>query len=59
MKAKEILDKYVKEEERENVGVIAILTRKNAMSIWYHVHEDEDIPDDKDIAIHIRHPTKP
>ncbi|KKN51130.1 hypothetical protein LCGC14_0625940 [marine sediment metagenome] len=59
MKAKEILEKYIKEEERENVGVIAILTRKNAMSIWYHVHEDEAVPTDQDIAVHIRYPIKP
>lgn len=57
MKAKEILDKYVKEEEGEDVGVIAILTsNKTGKAIWYHVHEDEDIPDNMDIAVHIRNP---
>lgn len=40
MKAKEVLEKYVLEEERENVSVIAILEGGE----WWHVHTNEEVP---------------
>ena len=55
--AKEILDKYVKEEVREEVVVIAIgrTTGRKGTVFWYHVHEDEEVPEEGfDIALHIR-----
>lgn len=56
--AKEILDKYVKEEVREEAGAIAIGVRKGSKEgdiFWYHIHEDEEVPEeDFDIALHIR-----
>ena len=56
--AKEILDKYVKEEVRGEVGVIAIGVRKSSKAgdvFWYHIHEDEEVPEEGfDIALHIR-----
>ena len=54
MKALEILNKYVKEEQLEKVGIIAISKNQDKMH-WYHVHENEDLPDanDYEIAIHI------
>jgi len=43
MKAKEILDKYINKEQREQVGVIAI---SDNLGYWFHVHEDEEVPED-------------
>ena len=53
MKAIEIIEEYVKEDVKDNVGIIAISQEKDNM-FWYHVHDDEEIPEDFDIAIHIR-----
>jgi len=56
MIAKELLEKYIKKEVREDVGVIAIFRKKQNQEMdWYHVHENEQIPNkDHDIAIHLR-----
>ncbi|MFW6377439.1 MAG: hypothetical protein ACOCZ5_02215 [bacterium] len=47
MKAKELLDKYVHPNHRDELGIIAV---SDNLGYWYHVHEDEDLPldDDKD-----------
>lgn len=55
--AKEILDKYLKEEVREEVGVIAIgrTTGWRGTLFWYHIRKGEEVPEgDFDIALHIR-----
>lgn len=55
--AKEILDKYVKEEVREEVGVIAIgrTTGRKGTVFWYHIHEDEELPKEGFvISLHVR-----
>ena len=57
MKAKELLDKYVKEEVRKEVEVIAIsrTTDRKGVAFWYHIHEEEEVPyKGLDIALHIR-----
>lgn len=41
MKADEIKKQIVKPEQRDLVGVIAI---KDNKSVWFHVHDDEEIP---------------
>jgi len=52
MNAKELLNK-IKDEYRDEFGVIAI--SKDEETYWYHVHEDEDLPDDSyDLALHWR-----
>ncbi len=54
MKAIKIKEKYVRENMRDKVGVIAISQEKDKM-YWYHVHENEEVPKKGfDIAIHIR-----
>lgn len=55
MKAKEVLDKYVKKEERAKIALIAI-AKEDGKEFWFHVHEDEDIPKGYEIAIHLRNP---
>jgi len=51
MKAKELLNEYVKEEELDKCSVIAISQDKDYMH-WHHVHLDEEIPvEGYDIAI--------
>lgn len=55
--AKRILEKYIKEGVREETGVIAISKSKGAdnCSFWYHIHEDEEVPEEGfDIALYIR-----
>ena len=52
MNAKELLNK-IKDEYRDEFGVIAI--SKDEETYWYHVHEDEDFPEEEyDIALHWR-----
>lgn len=52
MKAKEIIDKYVVENMKKYVGVIAISQKDGH---WFHVHLEEDIPETGyDITIHVR-----
>lgn len=50
MKAKELKDKYLDEEKQDAVGVIAIKEDGN----WWHIHENEEIPEDVTIALHPR-----
>lgn len=52
MKAIELMKKYVKPSMRGECGVIAIHQIKK---FWYHVHNDEEVPSEKeyDIAIHL------
>lgn len=47
MKAKELIEKYVKKDLRENVAVFAI-SKTTKETHWFHVHLDEDIPLDND-----------
>jgi len=56
MLAKEILNKYVKEDMRDEVGVIVISQKEaDKEMFWYSVHENEEIPaEDYDVAIHIK-----
>lgn len=56
MLAKEIKNKYAKEDMHDKVGVIAISQKKDDKEmLWYHVHDNEEVPEkDYDIAIHIR-----
>ena len=52
--AKGIMDKYVREGVREEVGVIAIgrTTGRKGQVFWYHIHEDEEVPETGfDIAV--------
>jgi hypothetical protein len=49
--AKKIKEMYVKEDKHDCVGVIGILP-----TAWWHIHDDEIVPDDVDIAIHIQYP---
>ena len=52
MNAKELLNK-IKDEYKDEFGVIAI--SRDELSYWYHVHEDEDLPEEEyDIALHWR-----
>ena len=54
MKAKKLLDKYVKKEVREKVGII-VISQDEREKFWYHVHGDEVVPEfGYDTAIHIR-----
>ena len=53
MKAQELIDKFVCEEERENVSVIAIESRGPEDTFTYHVHRDEELPTSGSIAIRI------
>ena len=46
MLGKELKDKYLLDKK---VGVIAI-----GKDFWYHVHDDEEIPEKFDIALHPR-----
>jgi len=48
MKAYDLKVKYLK--DTENISVIAF--NENAAS-WGHIHDNEDIPEDVDIALHI------
>lgn len=50
MLASQMIERYVKEDEEENVGVICILDNGS----WYHVHTDEKIPDEGQLALHVR-----
>lgn len=50
MLASEVINKYVKEEMRDDVGLIIILDDGG----WAHIHDDEVIPDGGVIAIHPR-----
>lgn len=51
MKAKEIIEEYIKEEKREDVAVMAVPSK----GFWWHVHLDEEIPTEGEhIAIIIR-----
>ena len=55
MLAEKIKEKYIKKEMRDKVGVIAITQGED--KTWYHIHDDEDVPEPEeslDIAIHIR-----
>lgn len=52
MKAKELIKKLVKEDERENVCVIAISKTAKVMH-WFHVHLDEELPLEKDYDVAI------
>jgi len=47
--AKELKDKYLKDDVKDKIGVIAI-----GESFWYHVHDDEEMPKDLTIALHPR-----
>jgi len=49
MEAQELKDKYLREEVKGKVGVIAI-----GEDYWYHVHNNEEIPKDLTIALHPR-----
>ena len=53
MKAQDIKDKYVVKEMHDKVGVIAIGKNEKGETYWWHVHNDEELPQDKTIAIHI------
>ena len=50
MIANKIKEKYIKEEMRDQIGVIGILPNGG----WWHIHDDEIIPDDVSIALHVR-----
>jgi hypothetical protein len=52
-KAIEIKKKYIKENKLNKTGVIAIGEGKDGL-YWFHVHDNEIIPDDCTIAIHPR-----
>jgi len=53
MKAKEILNKFIKKEMVDKVGVIAI--SQTSEMHWYHIHNDEQVPEKGySIAIHVR-----
>jgi len=53
MKAKEILDKFIKKEMINKVGVIAI--SQTPKMYWYHIHNNEQVPEKGySIAIHVR-----
>ncbi len=49
MKAIELKKRYLKEDKLEIFGVIAI-----GKGYWYHVHNDEVIPEDCVLALHPR-----
>lgn len=49
MKAIELKRKWLKENMINKVGVIAI-----GKDYWYHVHNDEEIPQGLTIALHPR-----
>jgi len=55
MKAIDIKKKFIKSDLFEDVGIIAI-SKDNYNMFWYHVHEDEELPnkEEYEIAIHIR-----
>ncbi len=46
MKAKAIIEKYIKKSMRGKVGVIAMKTVKDNPAYWYwwHIDEDEELP---------------
>lgn len=48
MKAKELKEKYLKKDMRDKVGVVELI------GDWYHIHDNEDVPEDKDVAFHVR-----
>jgi len=47
---KELKDKYIYKNERKSVGVIAI----SETGQWWHVHDNENVPDGFTIAFHPR-----
>ncbi len=49
MLAKEIKKKYLKKKTRDECGIIAV-----DKEIWWHVHDNEELPEDCTIAIHPR-----
>jgi len=55
MLAKEIKNKFVVPEMHDKCGVIAA-SKDEKNSFWYHVHENEKVPDEKefDLAIHLK-----
>lgn len=50
MLASEVINKYVKEEMRDDVSLIAIYEDAG----WWHIHDDEVIPDGASIVIRPR-----
>ena len=52
MKAIELMKRFVKPDKHGECGVIAIDAKTNH---WFHVHNDEEVPSEKeyDIAIHL------
>ena len=49
MTAQELKGKYLREEVKDRVGVIAI-----GKDFWYHVHDNEEIDKKLTIALHPR-----
>lgn len=54
MQAHELIQEYVKEDKQEDVGVIAIEENEDDDLYWYHVHGDEEVPEDATVAFHPR-----
>ncbi len=55
MKAIKLKKEFIKNKKLGEVGVIAISQDRNKPEYWYHIHNDEEIPEAGfDIAIHIR-----
>lgn len=54
MKAFEFLNQRLRgyPENRENVSVLGLLEDGG----WWHIHKDEDIPEDKSVAVKFRNP---
>ena len=56
MTAKEFKEKYLKEEEVDKFSVIGHLSSvvKGQRDSWYHIHDDEQIPENVGISLHMR-----
>lgn len=60
MKAIDFKNKFLKEEVKDSVGVIAIGFDKKGKQFWFHVHDNEELPDKDEqgkpytIALHLR-----
>ena len=50
MKAREIIEKYVKKSMQDKVAIICLLKQGG----WFHIHKNEEIDKRANLAIHIK-----
>ena len=51
MTAGDLIDKAVTEEYRDKAHIRAIIEGKDS---WWHIHRDEELPDNYPVAVYIR-----